>query len=196
MKKTKHRRFRLLDDPERIKKNQVLEEIDEFLEAVKRHDIEYDLVPDRKVRWPRPAGGALLDLNLHRMRDDATEAINRAERYGDYDLLKKHLRDGTACKEEMFVAAEILDGNVPPRKRGSQVRYNTFERYIEIDSFVRNLIDDGKTVKQAVGLAEDKWGLTKKQINKARAEVRSVQEEHDRITREDWEGSAPWERDD
>ena len=61
--------------------------------------------------------------------EEAYDAILDAE-HRDYALLAKHLRDGTACREETRVAADILEGKIPPKKKGKPQRPSTFRRYL------------------------------------------------------------------
>jgi hypothetical protein len=131
--------------------------------------------------WPRPNG---LDFNP----DSAISAIDRAEFNQDYSLLIEHLENGTACKEELFAAAQVLRGDIT-RGRGNPGRHDTYTRYQEIADFVN---DKGGKVDPAVNAASRKFKLSKKQIYEILREVkafdeylRSEQEHDDRMSERD-----------
>jgi hypothetical protein len=179
------------DDQETAKRNQVLEETDELLETVgarvlNNHFSEPWYEPDNKsigrpLRnvWPRPATPPF-DFN----KDNATHAIDDAE-HRDYTLLAKHLRDGTACREEMYVAAEILEGRVPPKGRGKPKRPSTIRRYIDIYFFVqRQFREHGSMEAAVVEAALEKFGITTQQVYAA---VKVIKDAEREMAEEAWQ---------
>jgi hypothetical protein len=104
--------------------------------------------------------------------DSAISAIDRAEFNQDYTLLIEHLENGTACKEELFAAAQVLRGDIT-RGRGNPGRHDTYTRYQEVADFVN---DKGGKVSAAVFAAHRKFGLTEKQIYKILKEVKAFEE--------------------
>jgi hypothetical protein len=126
--------------------------------------------------WPRPPFFPF-DFN----KENAFEAIGDAE-HRDYALLAKRLREGTACKEEMQVAADILEGNVPPQKRGRVARPREFRRAIDIDAFVRDRMSEHNDPKEAaVAAAQAKFGISRSDVFKAIQSVIKAAASHDEL---------------
>lgn len=200
MKKSKYKRLLEGSDPETTRRNQVLEETDEFLETERRrrlhdHSSEPWYEPDNKSIgrplkkvWPRPATPPY-DFN----KDTAIHAIHDAE-HRDYTLLAKHLRDGTACREEMYVAAEILEGRVPPQKRGKPRRPSTIRRYIDIYLFVQSQVHDHGSMEAAVVETADKFGITTKQVYAAFKVIKDAEREMAEATLQDYQ-EEQWRED-
>jgi hypothetical protein len=108
--------------------------------------------------WPRPPR----DFDFS--GESASDAILYAE-HRDYALLAKRVRDGRACKEEMQVVADILEGIIPPKKRGRPASPSKARRAWDIDYFVRfQMSENGYPQKAAVEDAKKRFGLSRSNI--------------------------------
>jgi hypothetical protein len=121
--------------------------------------------------WPRPTR----DFDFS--GESASDAIENAE-HRDYRLMARRLRDGRACKEEMQVAADILEGKIPPRKRGRPASPNKFRRALAIDVFVRSQMSHDYPTEASVAAAQDHFGLSRSDIYAALKLVRIAAKEH------------------
>ena len=133
---------------------------------------------EQESRWPRPTTLRLFnngDPVAIKAAEDANEAISRAEYFQDYSQLCDRLRRGLASREEMAVAAYLIEGKHLPEKRsrGGQPTAS-FGRSLHIANHVTRLVKGGKSKKAAVSLAAEEFGLSEPRIYAA---LKSVKEE-------------------
>ena len=135
----------------------------------------------------RPALGTVWQYPDAYYQEEAYDAILDAE-HRDYTLLAKHLRDGTACREETWVAADILEGKIPPKQKGKPPRPSTFRRYLDIADSVRSSANQHGSVEAAVAEASKDYDLTPKQIYAALNMVEEAERSlHDDKVQDIWE---------
>jgi hypothetical protein len=93
-----------------------------------------------------------IDLNHYPDRD---ESIGRA-RCGDFSLMARRLREGTAMLAELEFIADYLDGKQRVNKRK---KYETAGRDFELYQFVGDLINSGMKDYLAYEAARDQFGV-------------------------------------
>jgi hypothetical protein len=163
------------------------DELDDRREAMRRHELINIWVQES---WWVRANSMGRPVLAPYDQEEARDAILDAE-HRDYALLAKHLRDGTAGPEEIQVAADILEGKIPPKKKGKPQRPSTFRRYLDIADSVRASANQYGSVEAAVAEASEDYDLTPKQIYAALKVVeeaeRSLYEDKIQDLWEDWE---------
>ena len=91
------------------------------------------------------------------------------------------------CKEEIQVVADILEGRIPPRKRGRPPRPGTFQRDRDIAYFVDYQIsENGDPKEAAVAAAEAKFGISRSDVFAAIARDAKAQEAYDKARNDEY----------
>ena len=163
----------------------------------RRDDAESERLSGKREWWPYSFNGDFNTIGP----DGALDAIQDAA-HRDYALLAKHLREGTAHRDEMYVAAEILEGRIPPLNPGKPKSPKTTRRDENIFLFVQDLSESKSYPKEAaVAAAEKHFQLSRSEIYGAlkrwaqiRREVKELEdadyeanyEEYERLREEDW----------
>jgi hypothetical protein len=167
------------------------DELDHRREAMRRRELmnfwvqEYWWVQANSIG--RPVLGRVWPYPDPYDQEEAYDAILDAE-HRDYALLAKHLRDGRACREEMQVAADILERKIPPKKKGKPPRPSTFRRYLNIADSVRCSASQYGSVEAAVAEASKDYDMTPKQIYAALEVVEEAERAlHDDKMQDHWE---------
>lgn len=99
---------------------------------------------------------------------DAVEPLDRANA-GDYRLLARRIKDGSASQQERDLAADLIR-KLPKPVANRPAQYDTFMRNLKIWEFIEECLvasdPKGRPVKKYLVLeaAEEKFGLSKRTI--------------------------------